>query len=62
MVDENCIVNAYFDAISVEESMGHWIFAESQNGYIRFISTSGFNGTLNCTIEVRRGEDYGREN
>lgn len=62
MVDENCIVNIYFDPISVEESMGHWIFAESQNGYIHFISTSGFTGTLNCTVEVRRGEDYGREN
>lgn len=62
MVDENCIVNAYFDPISVEESMGHWIFVESKNGYIHFISTSGFAGTLNCTVEVRRGEDYGREN
>lgn len=62
LVDEDCIVNAYFDAISIEESIGHWIFAESQNGYIKFISTSGFNGTLKCKIEVRRGEDYGREN
>ncbi len=62
LVDENCIVDVYFDAISIEESMGHWIFAESQNGYIKFVSTSGFNGSLNCTVEVRRGEDYGREN
>lgn len=62
LVDENCIVDVYFDAISIEESMGHGIFSESQNGYIKIVSTSGFNGTLNCTIEVRRGEDYDREN
>ncbi len=62
LVDENCICTAYFDAISIEEAIGHTIFTESCNGYIHFISTSGFGGSLNCTIEVRRGENYGREN
>ena len=62
LVDENCLCTAYFDAISLEESLGHTIFVESCNGYIHFVSTSSFGGTLNCTIEVRRGEDYGREN
>lgn len=61
-VDENCLCTAYFDAISLEESLGHAIYVESCNGYIRFVSTSSFGGTLNCTIEVRRGENYGREN
>lgn len=62
LVDEKCLCTAYFDAISIEESMGHGIYVESHNGYILFISTSSFGGTLNCTIEVRRGEDYGGEN
>lgn len=62
LVDENCLCTAYFDAISLEESMGHNIFIESYNGYILMTSTSGFGGSLNCTIEVRRGENYGREN
>lgn len=62
LVDENCICTAYFDAISLEESLGHNIFVESYNGYIRFISTSSFGSPLKCTIEVRRGENYGREN
>ncbi len=63
LVDEKCIPTAYFDAISIEESLGHAIFVESHNGYIRIVSTSRFGGsTLKCTIEVRRGENYGREN
>ncbi|MCX4341316.1 MAG: hypothetical protein OSJ72_16940 [Lachnospiraceae bacterium] len=62
LVDENCLCTAYFDAISIEESIGHAIYVESHNGYILFVSTSSFGGTLNCTIEVRRGENYGREN
>ncbi len=62
LVDDKCMCTAYFDAISIEESMGHGIYVESHDGYILFISTSSFGGTLNCTIEVRRGEDYGREN
>ncbi len=60
LVDEDCLCTAYFDAISIEESMGHAIYVESHNGYILFISTSSFGGKLNCTIEVRKGEDYGR--
>lgn len=62
LVDEKCLCTAYFDAISMEESLGHTIFVESHNGYILFVSTSRFRGTLNCTIEVRRGENYGRKN
>lgn len=62
LVDEDCLCTAYFDAISMEESMGHAIYVESYNGYILFTSTSSFGGSLNCTIEVRRGENYGREN
>lgn len=62
LVDEDCLCTAYFDAISVEESMGHAIFIESHNGYIQMISTSHFGGTLNCTIEVRRGESYDWKN
>lgn len=62
LVDEFCLCTAHFDAISIEESIGHAIFVESQNGYILFRSTSSFGGSLNCTIEVRRGENYGRKN
>lgn len=40
LVDENCLITAYFDAISIEESLEHAIYVESHNGYILFISTS----------------------
>lgn len=62
LVDEDCLCTAHFDAISMEEALGHAIFVESKEGYIHFVSTTRFNGTLKCTVEVRRGEIHGREN
>lgn len=56
-VDENCLCTAYFDAISVEQAIGHAVFVESHDGYIKIISTTKFSGPLTCTIEVRRGEE-----
>lgn len=56
-VDENCLCTAYFDAISVEQALGHAVFVESYNGYIKIISTTRFSVPLTCTIEVRRGEE-----
>lgn len=55
-VDEECLCTAYFDAISVEEALGHAVFVESHNGYILILTTTKFKGTLNCTIEVRRSK------
>lgn len=56
-VDEECLCTAYFDAISVEEALGHAIFVESHNGYILIITTTtDFKEQLTCTIEVRRSE------
>lgn len=55
-VDEGCLCTAYFDAISVESALGHAVFVESHDGYILIITTTDFRETLNCTIEVRRGE------
>lgn len=54
-VDENCLCTAYFDAIHVEQTLGHAVFVESHNGYIKIISTTKFSEPLTCTIEVRRG-------
>ncbi|MCM1304561.1 MAG: hypothetical protein NC305_13265 [Lachnospiraceae bacterium] len=56
-VDENCLCMAYFDAMSVEQALGHAVFVESHEGYIKIISTTSFNEPLTCTIEVRRGEE-----
>lgn len=56
-VDENCLCTAYFDAIYVEQTIGHAIFVESHDGYIKIISTTKFSEPLVCTIEVRRGEE-----
>lgn len=53
-VTEDSIVNAYFDAISVESALNVAIYVESFDGYIRFSTTTKFKETLNCTIEVRR--------
>lgn len=53
-VTESSIVNAYFDAISVESALNVAIYVESFDGYIRFSTTTKFKETLNCTIEVRR--------
>lgn len=54
-VDEECLCTAYFDAISVEEALGHAVFVESHNGYILVLTTTNLREPLNCTIEVRRG-------
>lgn len=56
-VDENCLCTAYFDAISVEQTIGYALFVESHDGYIKIISTTKFSEPLTCTIEVRRGEE-----
>lgn len=56
-VDSNCLCTAYFGAISVEQALGHAIFVESNEGYIKVISTTRFNEPLVCTIEVRRGDE-----
>lgn len=56
-VDENCLCTAYFDAIHVEQLIGHAVFVESHDGYIKIISTTKFSEPLVCTIEVRRGEE-----
>lgn len=53
-ITEESIVNAYFDAISVESALNHAIYVESFDGYIRFSTTMKIDDTLNCTIEVRR--------
>lgn len=53
-ITEESIVNAYFDAISVESILNHAIYVESFNGYIRFSTTMKLDEILNCTIEVRR--------
>ncbi|MBO5208079.1 MAG: hypothetical protein J6B68_01905 [Lachnospiraceae bacterium] len=53
-ITDKCIVNAYFDAISVESALNHAIYVESFDGYIRFSTTTKFDDTLICTIEVRR--------
>lgn len=53
-VTKDSIVNAYFDAISVESALNVAIYVESFDGYIRFSTTTKFKETLNCTIEVRR--------
>lgn len=53
-VDRGCIVNAYFDAISVESAMGNALYVESFDGYILFSTTAKFTEPLNCTVEVRR--------
>lgn len=53
-INEECIVNAYFDAIEVESALNHAIFVESFNGFIKFSTTTKFTETLNCTVEVRR--------
>lgn len=53
-ITNRCLVNAYFDPISVVSAIGHAIFVESLNGQIRFTTTTVFNKSLNCTIEVRR--------
>ncbi len=55
-VDEGCLCTAYFDAISVEEALGHAVFVESHNGYVLILTTTNLRDPLNCTIEVRRGE------
>lgn len=56
-VNEHCLCTAYFDAISVEQAIGHAVFVESHDGYIKIISTTKFSNPLVCTIEVRRGEE-----
>lgn len=53
-INEECIVNAYFDVISVEATLNNAIFAESFNGFIKFSTTTKFTETLSCTVEVRR--------
>lgn len=56
-VDANCLCTAYFDAISVEQTLGHAVFVESHDGYIKIISTTKFSEPLICTVEVRRGDE-----
>lgn len=56
-VNGNCLCTAYFDAIHVEQTIGHAVFVESHDGYIKIISTTKFSEPLICTIEVRRGEE-----
>lgn len=56
-VNANCLCTAYFDAIHVEQAIGHAVFVESHDGYIKIISTTKFSEPLICTIEVRRGEE-----
>lgn len=53
-VDNRSVINAYFDAISVESLMNHAIYVESFDGYILFSTTTKFTESLNCTVEVRR--------
>lgn len=53
-INDRCILNAYFDAISVESALNNAIFIESFNGYIKFSTTTKFTEILNCTVEVRR--------
>lgn len=53
-VTESSVVNAYFDAISVESALGHAIYVQSFDGYILFTTTTDFCEELKCTIEVRR--------
>ncbi|MBD5468874.1 MAG: hypothetical protein HDR21_12070 [Lachnospiraceae bacterium] len=53
-VTESSIVNAYFDAISVESALGHAIYVQSFEGYILFTTTTDFHEELRCTVEVRR--------
>ncbi len=56
-VNEDCLCIAYFDAISVEQALGHAVFVESHEGYIKIISTTKFSEPLKCAVEVRRGEE-----
>lgn len=56
-VDANCLCTAYFGAISVEQILGHAVFVESHEGYIKIISTTRFCEPLVCTVEVRRGDE-----
>lgn len=53
-ITDRCIINAYFDVISVESALNHAIYVESFDGYIRFSTTTKFSDTLTCVIEVRR--------
>lgn len=53
-VTEDSIVNAYFDAISVESALNHAIYVQSFDGYILFTTTTAFHEELKCTVEVRR--------
>lgn len=53
-VTESSVVNAYFDAISVESALGHAIYVQSFDGYILFTTTTDFHEELRCTVEVRR--------
>jgi len=55
-VDAECLCTAYFDAISVEQALGHAVFVESHDGYVLIVTTTDFKESLNCTIEVRRSE------
>lgn len=56
-VDANCLCTAYFGAIYVEQTIGHAVFVESHDGYIKIISTTKFSEPLVCTIEIRKGEE-----
>lgn len=53
-VTESSVVNAYFDAISVESALNHAIYVQSFDGYILFTTTTAFHEELRCTVEVRR--------
>ena len=53
-VDEGCIVDAYFDAMSAERILGGVIYVESFDGYILFTTATKYTEPLNCTVEVRR--------
>lgn len=55
-VDAECLCEAYFDAISVEEALGHAVFVESHDGYVLILTTTNFKEQLNCMIAVRRCE------
>lgn len=56
-VDAGCLCTAYFGAVSVEQALGHAVFVESHEGYIKIISTTRFSEPLTCTVEVRRGDE-----
>lgn len=53
-ITEESVVNAYFDAISVESTLNHAIYVESFDGYVKFSTTTKFEDTLICTLEIRR--------